>query len=714
MIRISLCAVVGFSVVATPSVADKAFNRIAGFATPLNMAEGEDRSRETSAEIIAATEDGMTVIYTDSPLKAAGLIDISDPRHPIPLGNIALEGEPTSVAVRGEIAFIGVNTSPSFTEPSGFLMAFDIGTRQELGRCDLGGQPDSVAVAPDGGFVAVAIENERDEDFGDGRTGQMPAGWVSLVALDGNGLDCPGLIRADVTGLAEVSPEDPEPEYVSINALGQTVVTLQENNHIVILDRDGTVLTHFSAGAVDLEEIDISEEDGALDFTGTLKGQLREPDSVAWIDTRHFAIANEGDMDGGSRGWTIFNTEGEVVYESGASFEHALIRVGHYPESRSENKGVEPEAIAVARFGETPYVLVGSERGSAIGVYDISDLQHPVLTQILPSGIAPESYVALPERNLLVSANEADLGAEGGARAHVMVYEFTEAAPAYPMLTSEGTEDLIGWGAISGLVAGEGTEVFAVSDGYYNLQPRIYTIDASTTPARITRAVLVTRDGSAAEGLDLEGIARDETYGFWLVSDGDGAGGIVHVNADGEIDSELDLPPLLKDVQKVSGFQGVTVAGDRLLVASQRGWSDDPEGHVKLIAYDLANGDWGAVLYPTDTPKDGWIGISELSVHGDDLYVMETDNRIGEDAATKRIYRVSLGDLQPAPLDEDLPVVDKELVHDLMPDLLQLSGYVPDKVEGMAVTGDGSVWVVTDNGGVDDSSGETLFFRVEP
>jgi hypothetical protein len=36
--------------------------------------------------------------------------------------------------------------------------------------------PTAVAVSPDGSFVAVAIENERDEDLGDGRVGQMPAG----------------------------------------------------------------------------------------------------------------------------------------------------------------------------------------------------------------------------------------------------------------------------------------------------------------------------------------------------------------------------------------------------------------------------------------------------------------------------------------------------------------------------------------------------------
>ena len=40
---------------AVPALAEPVFNRVASFATPANMAEGEDRARETSAEIIAAS-----------------------------------------------------------------------------------------------------------------------------------------------------------------------------------------------------------------------------------------------------------------------------------------------------------------------------------------------------------------------------------------------------------------------------------------------------------------------------------------------------------------------------------------------------------------------------------------------------------------------------------------------------------------------------------
>jgi hypothetical protein len=59
--------------------------------------------------------------------------------------------------------------------------------------------------------------------------------------------------------------------------------------------------------------------------------------------------------------------------------------------------------------------------------------------------------VAIPARNLLATANEVDLRADGLAPAHVMVYERAEGVAAYPTITSAGTDPLIGWAALSGL-----------------------------------------------------------------------------------------------------------------------------------------------------------------------------------------------------------------------------------------------------------------------
>lgn len=704
---------------ASGALAQQGFDRVASFATPGNMAEGEDRMAESSAEIIAASEDGMVLVYTDSPLGVVGRIDIADPANPGPLGNVAVEGEPTAVSVAGTTALVAVNTSESFTEPSGHLLALDIATGEEIARCDLGGQPDSTALAPDGSFLAVAIENERDEDAGDGRVPQMPAGFVAILPLAEGLPDCGAMVRAEVTGLAEVAPEDPEPEFLDINEAGEIVVSLQENNHLAILDRAGAVLAHFSAGSVDLSGVDLTE-DGALLFEEDQPGRLREPDGVQWIGPDHFATANEGDMDGGARGFTVWNRDGTVAFDSGAEFERAIAEVGHYPEGRSEAKGVEPEGIEFGVFDGTPILFVLSERGSIVGAYDVTDPAAPSLLQLLPSGVAPEGIVAIPDRGLLATANEADLGADGGARAHVMLYERAEGRPSYPQITSEGSEGPIGWAALSGLVAdpdAPGT-LHAVNDSFFAMQPTIFTIDATSEPARITEALRVTRGGQPAQKLDLEGIALDGEGGFWLASEGRTDRLIPHalirVDAEGEIQEEIAFPPELLAQETRFGAEGVTVAADgKLWIAMQREWGDDPENMVKLVSYDPATGEWGAVHYPKDAPAgDGWVGLSEIVAHGDWVYLIERDNQTGEAAVTKLVTRVPLSEMIPAPLGGPLPVVTREVVRDLLPDLEATNGYVLEKIEGMAIGADGTAWLVTDNDGVDDSSGETLFWSI--
>jgi hypothetical protein len=686
------------------------------------MAEGEDRARVTSAEIISASPDGMTLIYTDSPLGVVGLIDITDPKAPKALGNIDVGGEPTTAKIIGGMAFAGVNTSADYVNTSGKMVAIDLATKAITGECELGGQPDSVAAAKDGSFLAIAIENERDEDLNDGKLPQMPAGYVVKLPIKDGAMDCAGLQKIEVTGLAAVGGDDPEPEFVDINDAGEIVVTMQENNHIVVIGADGNVASHFSAGAVDLDGID-TKRDGRLDFTGIKEGVLREPDGVKWLDADHFAVANEGDYEGGSRSWTIFKKDGTVVYESGATYEQAIAAIGHYPEHRSHTKGVELESVEIAKFGETLMGFAASERASIIGVYDLTDPTAPVLKQMLPSGVSPEGMVAIPGRNLFVTANEVDLIEAGGVRAHVMIYELQDAPAAYPMITSAGTEALLGWGALSGLAADptEAGKLYAVSDSVYGSMPMIYTIDATQTPAKITSGLLVTRGGDAAQKLDLEGVAVDGKGGFWLASEGRSDRLIPHaiynVNDKGEIKKEIALPAELLANEIRFGFEGITVAGDWLWMAVQREWKDDPKGMVKLLAYNTAEEKWGAVHYPLDALAEGtaetaWMGLSEITVHGDWVYIVERDNQVGAAAATKKIYRVKAADMVPAELGGALPVMTKELVRDLMPDLAVLNGYMAEKVEGFAIDAAGTGWVVTDNDGVTDSSGETLFWSV--
>lgn len=715
-------AAMGLVIPAAHAQSSQNFNRIATFPVAANLPADREVESETVAEIVAATADGMLLAYTDSEQKALGLVDISDPKAPQPAGFVPLDGEPTSVVVAGGHALVGVVAEENtYTEPAGHIAVVDLEAKTVSATCDLGGQPDSVALSPDGATLAVVLENERDEDLDDGVIPQLPSGSLAIFPVADGTPDCGGMTMVDLAGLAEIAGSDAEPEFVDINDAGHAIVTLQENNHLAIVDlASGSVEAHYSAGAVNLTEID-TEDDRVVRPVNAQDGLRREPDAVQWIDNERFVTANEGDYEGGSRGFTIFDVSGAVLYDSGSDLEHLAIRIGHYPDKRSDSKGTEPEGVEVGTFGDERLIFVGAERAGFVAVYRDTGAE-PQFVQVLPTGIRPEGMVAIPSRNLFVIANEKDLIEDGGARASLMIYERGEAPAAYPQIqATEGSG--IGWGALSGAVAdpSEAGKLYAVTDSFYH-EAQILTIDATRNPAEIVGSVTVTENGAPMADIDLEGIAMRADGGFWLASEGrpkDGrANRLIRVTADGSVEDVVVLPDSIVAEATNSGLEGVAVVGsgddETVWAVQQRPWKDDPEGTVKMISYKPASGEWGIVRYPLETPGKGWIGLSEITLLPDGSFaIIERDNQLGQNAKVKRLYSVSLDGVTPVAPGEDAPTVKKTLIRDLMPDMASANGYVVDKVESFALDASGAAYIITDNDGVDDASGETLFLRID-
>jgi hypothetical protein len=704
-----------------------AFNRIATIEAVRMLPLDRDRTKRSIAEIVAATEDGNTLVYVDGEQNGLGFVDITEPATPRPAGFLPLSGELTSVAVRGPRAYTVVDTSPNKREPSGYVAVVDIAAQRELMRCALGGQPDSTVVSRDGRFLVVVIENERDERLDRGALPQLPAGDLAIIPLAGAGLDCGAMRRVDLTGLALVAPEDPEPEFVDVNSRGEAVVTLQENNHIVIVDiENARVSSHFSAGTVTLEKVDATR-DGVISPNQRLEGVVREPDTVKWLDDDRFVTANEGDYRNGSRGFTIFRRDGAVEWDSGNFLEHLAISLGHYPELRSANRGNEPEGVEIATFGSERLIFIGSERASLISVWrDEGAGRAPTFLQALPAGPAPEGLLAIPARGLLIAASEGD-NPEAGLRSSLTIYRRGMEPAAYPTIRSENGPDgtPLPWGALSGLAADVKVagRLYGVTDSFYR-DAQILTIDAKQTPARIVSSVTVSRDGKAASGLDIEGIATRADGGFWLASEGnperkEGAvpDRLLRVSPNGAIEAEYLLPEALARHAMRFGFEGVTATGnganETVWIAVQREWKDDPKGHAKLIRFRPATQEWGVLHYPLGQTPAGWMGLSEIAASADDTFIVIERNNQWGDLAVKRLYRFSVAGLAPAaPGAANIPVVTKALLRDMVPDLAKPCGVVQEKLEGFAIDRDGDMYAVTDNDGVQGVSGETQFLRL--
>ncbi|MDD3352831.1 esterase-like activity of phytase family protein [Zoogloea sp.] len=733
---------------------NKFFNRTASFPVCDQVGSSCEDSTPTAAEIVAASEDGMTLIYSNSLKGEAGFVDIADPANPKALGALPMGGEPTSVTVLGSYALVAVNTRTDYVNVSGKLVVVDIARREKVAEIALGGQPDSVARSKDGKYVAVVIENERDETLGNGAPPQSPAG--SLMIIDVAGAPATWKTRSvALTGLASLYPGDPEPEYVSINDDNVAVVTLQENNHIALVDlASGKVTRHFSAGSVTLDRVDLTDapRPNQISFSEVMNARLREPDGVTWISRDQFVTANEGDLNGGSRGFSIFNTDGTVAYDSGNTLEHLMARIGHYNDKRSDAKGNEPENAAFGRFEGTDYLFVASERSSVVAVYDMSKKNTPAFKQVLPAGVAPEGVLAIPSRNLVIAASENDDRA-GVVRSVLNIYQYQNARAAYPTLQSVDRADgtPIPWAALSGMAAApSGTLVYAIDDSFFRGN-RIFEIDTSLKPASLKReirildssgkiaalaaqlpaakddnafdatdlAALVNADGSV--NLDPEGISMASGGGFWIASEGSGTVGdsaypvksanlILKVSASGVVEDIILLPADVNARQVRFGFEGIAESSGKLVVAFQRAWQG--ESQPRIGVFDLATRNWQFLFYPLDavaSPNKGWVGLSDITALGNNQFlVVERDNQGGPDARIKRLYRIDLTGKNPG------DTVSKTLVRDLLPDLRAPRGVVPEKIEGLAVLASGDVLIVNDNDGVDGSSGETQLIHLGP
>ncbi|GEA25967.1 hypothetical protein MiAbW_00507 [Microcystis aeruginosa NIES-4325] len=135
----------------------------------------------------------------------------------------------------------------------------------------------------------------------------------------------------------------------------------------------------------------------------------------------------------GGRSFSIWNVTNGLspVFDSGDDFEQILAAFSATPltpsifnsdgnpssfDSRSDNKGPEPEGLAVGTVGNRLYSFVGIERAGGFMVYDITNPSNPLFTNYVNDwqlgDISPEGLLFIPAADspngtpLLIVANE--------------------------------------------------------------------------------------------------------------------------------------------------------------------------------------------------------------------------------------------------------------------------------------------------------------------
>ncbi len=129
----------------------------------------------------------------------------------------------------------------------------------------------------------------------------------------------------------------------------------------------------------------------------------------------------------GARSFTIWDQNGQVVYDSGDDFERITASVHgaafnngddeNEGDSRSENKGPEPEAIAVGTIGSRTYAFIGLERMGGLFAYDVTNPYNVsfsayAINRDLTEGLTVDDGIGdlAPESIVFISAEQSPTG----------------------------------------------------------------------------------------------------------------------------------------------------------------------------------------------------------------------------------------------------------------------------------------------------------------
>ncbi|MEM7130035.1 MAG: choice-of-anchor I family protein [Chloroflexota bacterium] len=254
-----------------------------------------------------------------------------------------------------------------------------------------GDKPEGLALIDEN---TIAVLN--DNDFG------LLGGFdIETGLLDPNpnpGAEILGIITLHSNGMDASNRDE------AINIQNWPVMNMYQPDSIAAYEVDGETYI-ITANEGDARDYDgYSEEARVADlfldwsvFPNAL--ELQKDENLGRLKT----TTSQGDIDGdglheiiygyGGRSFTIWNSSGDMVFDSGDQFARIMAKM--IPEGfnadgnddsfddRSDDKGGEPEAMVLGVIGDATYVFIGLERASGIMVYDVTSPYHPEFVQYI-------------------------------------------------------------------------------------------------------------------------------------------------------------------------------------------------------------------------------------------------------------------------------------------------------------------------------------------
>lgn len=349
--------------------------------------------------------------------------------------DVSAFGSINSVAIHNGVAAFALENTANKELP-GIVQFYNTTTKSltsGINTVTVGSLPDMLTFTADGSKLLVANE-ATPTSYASGASD--PVGGVSIINMSNRSVTTVNLsssITTFGTGMRTNAGMNFEPEYIAVNKAGtQAWVTLQEHNAIATLDLTTNQFTGITG--LGLKDYSLSANgnatpiSNAIDSTDRPSGTIAlttqalkgayQPDAIAAYEAggqTFLVMANEGDAQDldtpndvvrastlpalgitgdagrinvikdlstfenvvtmGGRSFSIRDTAGNLVYDSGNILEAQAIARGIYDDGRSDDKGVEPEGVSLQTIGGRTYAFIGLERTTrgAIGVFDITN-----------------------------------------------------------------------------------------------------------------------------------------------------------------------------------------------------------------------------------------------------------------------------------------------------------------------------------------------------
>jgi DNA-binding beta-propeller fold protein YncE len=358
-------------------------------------------------DMVAFTPDGRYVLvalegepsddYAVDPEGAVGVIDVrGGVEQPISLAADFARFNAERVALERDGVRI---TGPSATAADGrATVAADV-------------EPEYIAVAPDGRTAWVTLQENNAL-----AVVNIPFAQIERIVglgLKDHSLRGQGLDANDVNGIqirrSSASGMYQPDSIAAFTSDGETyLVTANEG------DTRG-----YSGFADEVQVADLQ-----------LDASLQVDDSLQRLKVCSVGGDTDGDGDVdrllafGTRSVAIWDAEGKLVYDSGDALEQFIAKRlpdrfnvdsdgKNTVDSRSDDKGPEPEGLVVGLVGDSTYAFVGLERTSAIAVFDVTRPRNSKLLDVVPlafdKGAAGGPHIA-PEGLCFVPAERSPLG----------------------------------------------------------------------------------------------------------------------------------------------------------------------------------------------------------------------------------------------------------------------------------------------------------------